>query len=158
MGVLGNRDFRRLWLADLASQFGSRIDVLAVPLLAVSTLGASVFEVSLLRTAETLPYLVLGLQVGAWCDRIRQRPLLIAADAGRAALIATVPVAALFGVLGLPQLLLVVLGVGILACSSTSRTRRTSPDWCRASSCRRRTRGSRPTCRWRRSRAPAWPG
>lgn len=51
----------RLWLADLLSRFGSRIDVPAVPLLAASTLGASVFEVSLLRTAETLPYLVLGL-------------------------------------------------------------------------------------------------
>jgi hypothetical protein len=29
MGALGNRDFRRLWPADLASQFGNRIDVLA---------------------------------------------------------------------------------------------------------------------------------
>ncbi|WP_329053037.1 MFS transporter [Amycolatopsis sp. NBC_01488] len=114
MGVLENRDFRRLWLADLASQLGSRIDVLAVPLLAATALGASVFEVSLLRTAETLPYLVLGLQVGAWCDRMRHRPVLIAADLGRAALIGSIPVAALFGVLGLAQLLLVVLGVGLL--------------------------------------------
>ncbi|WIX87107.1 MFS transporter [Amycolatopsis sp. DG1A-15b] len=114
MGVLGNPDFRRLWLADLASQVGSRIDVLAVPLLAVTALGAPVFEVSLLRTAQTLPYLVLGLQVGAWCDRIRHRPVLIAADAGRALLIASVPVAALFGVLGMAQLLAVVLAVGVL--------------------------------------------
>ena len=114
MGVLENRDFRRLWLADLASQLGSRIDVLAVPLLAATALGASVFEVSLLRTAETLPYLVLGLQVGAWCDRMRHRPVLIAADLGRAALIGSIPVAALFGVLGLAHLLLVVLGVGLL--------------------------------------------
>ncbi|HEY3471539.1 MAG TPA: MFS transporter [Amycolatopsis sp.] len=114
MGALGNRDFRRLWLADLASQLGSRIDVLAVPLLAVTTLGASVFEVSLLRTAEYLPYLVLGLQVGAWCDRVRHRPVLIAADLGRALLIASIPVAALLGVLGLPHLLAVVLGVGLL--------------------------------------------
>jgi predicted MFS family arabinose efflux permease len=114
MGVWGNRDFRRLWLADLVSQLGSRIDVLAVPLLATTVLGASVFEVSLLRTAETLPYLVLGLQAGAWCDRVRHRPVLIAADLGRAALIGSIPVAALFGVLGLAQLLLVVLGVGVL--------------------------------------------
>lgn len=113
MGVLGNRDFRRLWLADLVSQLGSRIDVLAVPLLAVTTLGASVFEVSVLRAAESLPYLVLGLQVGAWCDRVRHRPVLIAADVGRAVLIASIPVAALFGVLGLAQLLVVVLGVGL---------------------------------------------
>lgn len=114
MGVLSNRDFRRLWLADLVSQLGSRIDVLAVPLLAVTALGAPVFEVSLLRTAQTLPYLVLGLQVGAWCDRIRHRPVLIAADAGRAVLIASVPVAALFGVLGMAQLLAVVFAVGVL--------------------------------------------
>ncbi|MEV6829231.1 MFS transporter [Amycolatopsis sp. NPDC051102] len=114
MGVLGHRDFRRLWLADLASQLGSRIDVLAVPLLAATAVGASVFEVSLLRTAETLPYLVLGLQVGAWCDRMRHRPVLIAADAGRALLIASVPAAALFGALGLVQLLVVVLGAGLL--------------------------------------------
>jgi MFS family permease len=113
MGALGNRDFRRLWLADLVSQLGSRLDVLAVPLLAVA-LGASVFEVSLLRTAETLPYLVLGLQVGAWCDRVRHRPVLIAADVGRAVLIGSIPVAALFGALGLAQLLAVVLGVGLL--------------------------------------------
>ena len=92
MGALGNRDFRRLWLADLVSQLGSRIDVLAVPLLAATALGASVFEVSLLRTAETLPYLVLGLQVGAWCDRMRHRPVLIAADLGRAVLIGSIPV------------------------------------------------------------------
>lgn len=114
MGALANRDFRRLWLADLVSQFGSRVDVLAVPLLAVTALGASVFEVSLLRTAESLPYLVLGLQVGAWCDRMRHRPVLIAADVGRAVLIASIPVAALFGVLGLAHLLVVVLGVGLL--------------------------------------------
>ncbi|MEV7042791.1 MFS transporter [Amycolatopsis sp. NPDC051061] len=113
MGALGNRDFRRLWLADLVSQLGSRIDVLAVPLLAVA-LGASVFEVSLLRTAETLPYLVLGLQVGAWCDRVRHRPVLIAADVGRAVLIGSIPVAALFGALGLAHLLAVVLGAGLL--------------------------------------------
>ncbi len=114
MGALANRDFRRLWLADLVSQLGSRVDVLAVPLLAVTALGASVFEVSLLRTAESLPYLVLGLQVGAWCDRMRHRPVLIAADVGRAVLIASIPVAALFGVLGLAHLLVVVLGVGLL--------------------------------------------
>ncbi|WIY04105.1 MFS transporter [Amycolatopsis mongoliensis] len=114
MRVLENRDFRRLWLADLVSQLGSRIDVLAVPLLAATALGAPVFEVSLLRTAETLPYLVLGLQVGAWCDRMRHRPVLIAADVGRAVLIGSIPVAALFGVLGLAHLLAVVFGVGLL--------------------------------------------
>lgn len=67
-GLLRQRDFRLLWTADLLSQFGDRISVLAVPLLAATTLHASAFEVSSLRTLQTLAYLVLGLQVGAWCD------------------------------------------------------------------------------------------
>lgn len=113
-GVLRKADFRRLWLADALSQVGSRIDVLALPLLAATTLGASVFQVSLLRTLETLPYLLLGLQVGAWCDRMRHRPVLIAADLGRAVLIGSIPVAAWFGVLGLGQVFVVVLGLGTL--------------------------------------------
>ena len=113
-GVLRKADFRRLWIADALSQVGSRIDFLAVPLLAATTLGATVFQVSLLRTLETLPYLVLGLQVGAWCDRMRHRPVLIAADLGRAALIGSIPIAAWFGVLGLGQVLTVVFAIGVL--------------------------------------------
>ncbi|MDT8910196.1 MFS transporter [Amycolatopsis sp. PS_44_ISF1] len=113
-GVLRVSDFRRLWLADGLSQVGSRIDFLAIPLLAATTLSASVLEVSLLRTFSTLPYLVLGLQIGAWCDRMRHRPVLIAADLGRAALFGSIPVAAVCGVLTLGQVYAVVLLAGVL--------------------------------------------
>ncbi|MET7998759.1 MFS transporter [Amycolatopsis sp. NPDC005232] len=113
-GLLRTRDFRRLWLADALSQVGSRIDFLAVPLLATTVLSASVVEVSLLRTLATLPYLVLGLQVGAWCDRIRQRPVLVAADLGRVVLIGSIPVAAVAQVLTLWHLFVVVLLAGVL--------------------------------------------
>ncbi|GAA1034633.1 MULTISPECIES: MFS transporter [Amycolatopsis] len=112
-GILRSPDFRRLWLADGLSQVGNRIDFLVIPLLATTTLAASVAEVSLLRTLSTLPYLVLGLQVGAWCDRMRNRPVLITADLGRAVLIGSVPVAALFGSLTLAQLYVVVLLAGV---------------------------------------------
>jgi hypothetical protein len=98
-GVLKNQDFRRLWIADVLSQFGTRISVLAVPLLATTTLNASAFEVSVLRTVETTAYLVLGLQAGAWCDRIRLSRVLIVADIGRAVLLASIPLAAACGVL-----------------------------------------------------------
>ena len=65
-GVLrGHRDFRRLWTADLVSQFGDRVTTLATPLLAATALGASAFEVSLLRAVQTAAYLALGLQMGA---------------------------------------------------------------------------------------------
>lgn len=110
----GHRDFRRLWTADLVSQFGDRVTALATPLLAATALGASAFEVSLLRAVQTAAYLALGLQMGAWCDRLRTRPLLIGADLGRAAAFASVPVAAAFGALTMAQLYVVVGVAGIL--------------------------------------------
>lgn len=112
-GILRTPDFRRLWLADGLSQVGNRIDFLVIPLLATTTLAASVAEVSLLRTLSTLPYMLLGLQVGAWCDRMRNRPVLITADLARAALIGSVPLAAAFGELSLGHLYVVVLLTGV---------------------------------------------
>ncbi|WP_020663298.1 MFS transporter [Amycolatopsis benzoatilytica] len=111
-GVLGAPDFRRLWLADALSQVGDRIDFLVIPLLATTTLAASVIEVSLLRTLSTLPYLLIGLPAGAWCDRMRSRPVLVAADVGRALLIGSLPIAALSGSLTLGHLYAVVLLTG----------------------------------------------
>jgi hypothetical protein len=68
--ILRDRDFRHLWAADALTQLGTRISMLAVPLLAVLTLHASAFEVSLLRTAETLAWLLFGLAAGTWMDRV----------------------------------------------------------------------------------------
>lgn len=113
-GLLRERDFRRLWAADLVSQLGTRISFLAVPLLAVATLRAGAFEVALLRMFQALAYLLIGLQAGAWLDRIRCRPVLVAADLGRAAALGSVPVAAALGVLTLGQLYAVVFTVGVL--------------------------------------------
>jgi MFS family permease len=113
-GLLKNEDFRRLWAADALSQLGTRISVLAVPLMATTTLNASAFEVASLRTLQTLAYLVLGLQVGAWCDRLRLRRVLIVADLGRAATFASVPLAAAFGALTIWQLFVVVTVAGVL--------------------------------------------
>jgi MFS family permease len=107
-------DFRRLWLADAVSQIGTRMTFLAAPLLAVLYLDASTFEVALVRTCESLGYLLIGLVAGAWVDRVRCRPVLLTTDLGRAVLMLTVPAAALFGVLTLWQLYVVMFAVGLL--------------------------------------------
>ena len=80
----------------MLSQLGTRLSGLAVPLLAILTLKASTLEVSLLRSAETLAWLLFGLVAGGWVDRLRQRPVLIAADAGRAVILASIPIAAIW--------------------------------------------------------------
>lgn len=113
-GLLRHRDFRHLWLADAASQVGTRTSMLALPLLAVTVLHATTIEVSLLRVAQTLAYLLLGLQIGAWCDRVRGRPVVVLADLGRAAAFGWIPVAAALGVLTVWQVYLVVAVAGVL--------------------------------------------
>jgi MFS family permease len=112
--LLGDPDFRRLWAADALSQLGTRVTMLAVPLLAVLTLQASALEVSLLRTAETSAWLLFGLVAGGWVDRMRCRPLLIATDLGRALLLASIPVVAWTSNVTLLQLYVVLVLVGIL--------------------------------------------
>jgi MFS family permease len=105
--VWRNVDFVRLWMAGTISVFGSLVTHTALPFAAILTLGAGPIEIAILRALQLLPGLLLGLFAGAWVDRLRRRPIMIVADLGRAALLASIPVAAVFGVLGLGQLYLV---------------------------------------------------
>jgi MFS family permease len=106
-------DFRRLWIGETVSQFGSAISAIALPLVAILVIDASTFEVGLLATLESLAFLVVGLPAGAWVDRMRFRNVLIVNDVARAAAMGSVPVAAWFGVLSMYQLYVVALVVGI---------------------------------------------
>ena len=108
-----HRGFRQLWIGDGLSKVGSQVAILAMPVLAATALDASTWEVALLATCGYLPQLLVGLPVGAWADRMRRRPVLIAADLGRAAALLTVPVAAWFGLLTLEQLYAVEFLVGV---------------------------------------------
>jgi MFS family permease len=113
-GILRHPDFRRLWAADALSQLGTGVSSLALPLLAIVTLNASTFEVALIKTLQAVPYLLIGLLVGAWCDRLRCRPVLVIADLVRMAALGSIPVAAAFGVLTLWQFYAAVFVAGVL--------------------------------------------
>lgn len=112
-----HHDFRKLWAADALSCIGSRLSMLAVPLLAITDLGATAFEVSLLHALETAATLLFGLIAGAWLDRLRCRPILISADLVRALLFGSIPVAAIAGVLTLTHVYVVVFFAGIATMS-----------------------------------------
>ena len=111
--LLASRDFRLLLAGQTTSQLGAQIAGVALPLLAVVTLHATPFEVGMLGAASTIAFAVLGLPAGAWIDRVRRRPILVASDVVRALLLATIPLAALFGMLSMWQLLLVSLLAGV---------------------------------------------
>ncbi|MDN4613324.1 MFS transporter [Leifsonia sp. F6_8S_P_1B] len=111
--LFGQRDFRLLLAGQTTSQLGAQVSGVAIPLLAVATLHASAFEVGLLGAASTIAFAVLGLPAGAWIDRVRRRPVLVASDLVRAVLLATIPLAWMLGVLSVWQLLVVSLLVGV---------------------------------------------
>ena len=112
--LLRHRDFLKLWTGETISVFGSRMGDVAVSFAAVISLGATPFQMSMLSSARIVPALAFSLFAGVWVDRLRRRPLLIAADVGRFALLATIPAAAVIGALGFPQLYTVILAVAAL--------------------------------------------
>lgn len=100
-------DFGRLWAATTVSQVGSFVTRTALPFTAILVLGAGAAEVAVLRSAELVAALTLGLFVGAWVDRLRRRPVMVWADAGRAVLLVSVPAGYLLGWLSVGQLIVV---------------------------------------------------
>lgn len=104
--------FVRAWSAQGVSELGDRVSELALPLVAVTVLHASATAVGLLSAVVWLPNLV-ALVVGSWVDRQpRPRRLLVTADLVRAAVVATVPMAALLDALTLAHLFAVALLLG----------------------------------------------
>ena len=103
-GLWRNAGFIHLWGAATVSTFGSLVTRTALPFTAILLLDASPSDIGVLRIAELLPGFLLGLVAGAWVDRLRRKPIMIATDLGRALLIVTIPVAAFLGWLGLGQL------------------------------------------------------
>ncbi|MDT4899588.1 MAG: hypothetical protein QOJ78_518 [Pseudonocardiales bacterium] len=112
-GLWHHLDFRRLWIGETVSQFGTMISQLALPLVAILVVHASTFEVGLLTAFETAAFLIVGLPAGAWVDRMRFRAVLIVNDVIRAAALGSVPLAQMMGVLTIGQLYAVALVTGI---------------------------------------------
>jgi MFS family permease len=110
-----HRDFMCLWAGQTASQFGSTMTREALPYTAILALHATPMQMGLLGAAGAAPLLIFGLLAGVWIDRIRRRPLMIAADLGRALLLLWVPIAFMMGWLQIEQLYVLAALVGILS-------------------------------------------
>jgi MFS family permease len=106
--------FRRLWAGSTVSWFGSEVGELALPLLAILTLGATQVEVGALRAAQLLPFLVATLPLGVVVDRGRRRRMMVGADAARFVLIGAIPVAVWAGVARIELLCVLVFAAGVL--------------------------------------------
>lgn len=107
-----SRNFGLLLLGQTTSQIGAQVSGVAIPLLAVLSLSATPFQVGLITASSTLAFALIGLPAGAWLDRFRRRPILIASDVTRGILLATIPVAAALGALNITQLVVVSVLTG----------------------------------------------
>jgi MFS family permease len=86
-------DFGRFWLGQTISNLGSSFTFFALPLLVFKLTGSPI-NLGIATAAEFVPYLLFGLVIGAWVDRVDRRRLMIATDLARAAVIATIPLLA----------------------------------------------------------------
>ncbi|MEQ1736694.1 MAG: MFS transporter, partial [Rhodoglobus sp.] len=111
--LLRNRNFLWLWGGDAISQLGAQFTGLAIPVLAITLLGATEWQVGLLTAAETAAFLVVGLPAGAWIDRMRKRRVMIAADLVRAVTLVSLPLLWWAGALQMWHLYVVGAIVGI---------------------------------------------
>jgi len=107
-------DFMKLWVGQSISSFGSQFSPFAIQMIAVSTLGATSFQLGILSFLNTLPFLTLGLLVGVYVDRHRRRRIMIFADFGRALILFLIPLSAFVYVVTMNLLYLVTFVAGVL--------------------------------------------
>jgi MFS family permease len=112
-GLWHHLDFRRLWIGETVSQFGTQVTFLALPLVAILVVHATTFEVGLLTALDTLGFLIVGLPAGAWVDRMRFRSVLIVNDLLRAAALGSIPIAYALDSLTIGQLYVVAVVAGV---------------------------------------------
>src|SRR5471030_1223411 len=96
--------FMRLWAAQTVSSLGARITREGLALASVLTIDAKPFQLGILAALAVGPSVVVGFLSGGYVDRSSKRSIMIAADALRAAVLITVPIAAWLHWLSMGQL------------------------------------------------------
>ncbi len=114
-GLWRHSDFMKLWTGQTISVFGSLIGSTAIGFTAILVVHATPLQMGIVSALRLLAGFLTGLIAGAWVDRLPRRPILICADIGRALLLATIPVAAIFRHLRIEQLYAVTFLVGVFS-------------------------------------------
>lgn len=83
--VLGEPEFRKLFLGQAISAVGSMFTMVALPF-AVLSIGGSPTDIGLVLVCGLVPLLLLVLVGGVWADRLPRRLVMLVADVARATL------------------------------------------------------------------------
>jgi MFS family permease len=112
-GARITRNFRRFWIGETVSLFGTQVTMFALPLVAVVDLHATPGQVGTLQALQYLPFLFFSLLLGGVVDRHARRPIMLAVNVARAVLIGLVPLLVALHALRLPMLYAIVFLVGV---------------------------------------------
>lgn len=112
--VLRTPAFALFWSATTLRAFGTAIAGVAFQVLIVTVIQATPMQISILSALGVVPYLFLGLIIGALMDRWRRQLTLVLTSVGRAVVLATIPVLLLTDTLTFSSLAVVVLALGVL--------------------------------------------
>lgn len=115
--------FRRLWLSQLCSGFGSQMTAVAVLFQVWRSTGSTVWT-GAIGLAQAVPLIAFGLFAGALADRLDRRRFYLAATAGQGACSALLALQAVFGTFPVGAVLLII-GVQSLCGAGSGPTART---------------------------------
>jgi MFS family permease len=85
------RDFELFFGGQLFSNLGGSVSLLLIPLI-VYKLTGSALNLAISSVTEFVPYLLFGLVIGAYVDRLHRRRVMIVTDLLRALAIGSIPV------------------------------------------------------------------
>ena len=105
-------EFVKFWVSRTVSNFGTLMG--ALQFVAVLVLHATPLQMGILSALGVAPSILIGFFIGVIADRIRRRPIMIASELGRFALLASIPAAYLIGQLHIEQLYAVAFFNGVL--------------------------------------------
>lgn len=113
--ILRNRNFQYLWAGQTVSAIGDQMTGLALPVLAVSMLAATEWQIGMMNAAGMSMFLLIGLPAGAWVDRWIKRRVMILADVVRMLVVISVPLAWWAGILNMTFL---IVGAAVISAAN----------------------------------------
>lgn len=112
MSLLRKRGLLPLLAAEVVSSLGSQMTFLALPWFVLVTTNSPT-KMGIVLATELAPIALLGIPSGALVSRLGARRTMLVGDAGRAPLMAAIPILHALGLLTFPLLLVCVALVGV---------------------------------------------
>ncbi len=89
--VLSNRNFLFLWMGQLVSNFGDRLNQMALVALVYQSHPGNEVALAKLISFTIIPVFIVGPIAGVWVDRLNRKNVMIISDVLRGALVLMVP-------------------------------------------------------------------